>query len=276
MDLSPGFKYADRRLDGFLSVVTGPPSRTPDEITQVMPLLLAQPLAIYIMEATMTRYRILIGLGLLSILGSFSSFVFAEDTYEITITNLTRGQTFSPILALTHKEGIRAFMAGEPAIPQLVAIAEEGNTAPALSVIAQFPNLIKDGKDSGGPLNPGKKTTIILKGGDNATHLTVLSMLIFSNDAFMALNGKPLPTSDQPVTYFVNAFDAGSEANDESCSNIPGQLPEPCNTTNPAVITEGEGFVHIHSGIHGIGDLAPAQYDWRNPVAKISIRKVEQ
>jgi hypothetical protein len=35
----------------------------------------------------------------------------------------------------------------------------------------------------------------------------------------------------------------------------------------------GEGFVHIHPGIHGIGDLIPAQRDWRNPVAKISIER---
>ncbi|HHJ37975.1 MAG TPA: hypothetical protein ENJ86_00725 [Methylothermaceae bacterium] len=223
------------------------------------------------MEVTMKLSRIFLGLFFVSI-SSISCLALAEDEYEVTITNLTRGQTFSPILALTHKQGIHAFMAGEPAISQLVAIAEEGNTAPALSLISQFPNLIKDGKDSGGPLTPGKKTTLLLKGDDNATHLTVLSMLIFSNDAFLALNGQPLPTSDQSVTYFVNAFDAGSEANDESCSNIPGQLPGEC--ANPAVKGEGEGFVHIHSGIHGIGDLTPAQYDWRNPVAKITIRKV--
>jgi len=35
----------------------------------------------------------------------------------------------------------------------------------------------------------------------------------------------------------------------------------------------GEGFVHIHAGIHGIGDLLPARYDWRNPVAKVVIQR---
>ncbi len=36
----------------------------------------------------------------------------------------------------------------------------------------------------------------------------------------------------------------------------------------------GEGYVHINRGIHGIGDLAPDVYDWRNSVAKITVTRV--
>ena len=32
-----------------------------------------------------------------------------------------------------------------------------------------------------------------------------------------------------------------------------------------------EGFIHVHAGIHGIGDLIEAERDWRNPVARIAI-----
>jgi hypothetical protein len=35
-----------------------------------------------------------------------------------------------------------------------------------------------------------------------------------------------------------------------------------------------EGFVRIHEGIHGVGDFVEATRDWRNPVAKVSIRRV--
>jgi hypothetical protein len=67
----------------------------------------------------------------------------------------------------------------------------------------------------------------------------------------------------------VPAYDAGTELNDELCENIPGPL---CG--GGAVSAEsGEGFVHIANGIHGIGDLAPELYDWRNPVAKVTIRR---
>jgi hypothetical protein len=36
----------------------------------------------------------------------------------------------------------------------------------------------------------------------------------------------------------------------------------------------GEGYVSIHAGIHGIGDLMSKDHDWRNPVAKVSIKRV--
>jgi hypothetical protein len=36
-----------------------------------------------------------------------------------------------------------------------------------------------------------------------------------------------------------------------------------------------EGYVHIHAGIHGVGDLEPGMRDWRNPVARITIRRVK-
>lgn len=32
--------------------------------------------------------------------------------------------------------------------------------------------------------------------------------------------------------------------------------------------------MYISNGVQGIGDLAPELYDWRNPVARIEIRRV--
>ena len=34
-----------------------------------------------------------------------------------------------------------------------------------------------------------------------------------------------------------------------------------------------EGNVHIHPGIHGIGDVDPTVFGWNDPVTKITIRK---
>jgi len=34
--------------------------------------------------------------------------------------------------------------------------------------------------------------------------------------------------------------------------------------------------VHIRTWIHGIGDLPPEIRDWRNPVARVTIRRVNQ
>jgi hypothetical protein len=35
-----------------------------------------------------------------------------------------------------------------------------------------------------------------------------------------------------------------------------------------------KGYLRIHRGIHGISDLKPAIYDWRNPVAKITVTRI--
>jgi hypothetical protein len=68
------------------------------------------------------------------------------------------------------------------------------------------------------------------------------------------------------------AYDAGSEANNEDGDFIPG----PPFGSGGVRDTEGaEGFVHIHSGVHGIADLDPAIYDWRNPTAEIRITRID-
>ncbi|MHB1051505.1 MAG: hypothetical protein ACYCZT_00340 [Thiobacillus sp.] len=75
------------------------------------------------------------------------------------------------------------------------------------------------------------------------------------------------------LTYLSNGHDAGSEPNDELCDNIPGP---PCGGQDVSPDAGGEGFVYIHAGIHGIGSLEPSEYDWRNPVARITVRQIEK
>ena len=63
-----------------------------------------------------------------------------------------------------------------------------------------------------------------------------------------------------------------SEENNEDCAFIPGP---PCNNPHVRATDKAEGFVHIHSGIHGGTILIPARDDWRNPVAKIIVTRVK-
>lgn len=70
------------------------------------------------------------------------------------------------------------------------------------------------------------------------------------------------------------AYDAGTEADDELCAHIPGP-PTVCGGEGFNPSQEGDvNFLHIHAGIHGVGDLSAATFDWRNPVAKIVISRV--
>jgi hypothetical protein len=101
-------------------------------------------------------------------------------------------------------------------------------------------------------------------------------MLIPTNDAFVALNAVQLPYPGWPTqTYTAVAYDAGSEVNDELCSSTPGPLFAECGGSGGGGrVGGGEGFVHVHRGMHGVGDFKPIGRDWRNPVAEVRVRLV--
>ena len=96
-------------------------------------------------------------------------------------------------------------------------------------------------------------------------------MLVTTNDAFFALRGVRAPRHGTSV-HHSPAYDAGSEGNNEDCAYIPGP---PCgNPEKRDPNDEPEGYVHIHAGIHGIGSLDRSLRDWRNLVAKITIKRL--
>ena len=66
-------------------------------------------------------------------------------------------------------------------------------------------------------------------------------------------------------------YDGGSEINDELCANIPGPHCGGAAFSDD----DGEGYVHIHPGIFGVGDLQASEYDWKNPIAKITVRRIK-
>ena len=198
--------------------------------------------------------------------------------YEVSITNLTRGQQFTPILVASHKNSVQLFKLGAPASPGLATLAEEGNTAPLTAELVALPGTgqVVTGFSPTGPLtNPGATTKVIVEGRRGFARLSVAAMLIPTNDAFFAINGIELPHDDDTLTVTAPAYDAGSEKNDELCVSIPGPLFAECNGSGGgAKAGGGEGYVHIHAGIHGIGNLPAAVRDWRNPVALITVRRV--
>lgn len=204
-------------------------------------------------------------------LTGFSSYALASDDghYKITITNLTRGSLFTPALAVSHDKGLKVFIAGEPASDALAQLAEGGNTQPVEDAL--FATGKAHASANSGPVLPGHSVTLMVAMDDDAKRISVVSMVLPTNDGFIALNGVKGPKKGKTKTYYVPAYDAGSEVNDEHCVNIPGPHcgGEGYNAAG------GEGYVHIHAGIHGGGDLVAAEYDWRNPVARIVIEHVK-
>lgn len=192
------------------------------------------------------------------------------DYYEVTVTNLTRGQSFTPILVATHRAGVMLFEPGQPASPELALLAEGGNTAPLTALLAANP-AVHDVITIPGLLGPGASVTARVKTQGNFDHLSMASMLVPTNDGFFALKNVRGPRDNRRQEYESPAYDAGSEPNDELCGNIPGPV---CGGEGASPNAGGEGNVHIHAGIHGIGNLVASDRDWRNPVAHISVKRV--
>lgn len=206
-------------------------------------------------------------------LGSYAAVAHEKaNMYEVTITNISHGEFFTPIMVASHQSGVKLFELGQPASAELEEIAESGNSNPLKASLLGSGKVL-DVAQATGPLPPGKSVTLKVRMNKHNTHVSVASMLVPSNDAFFAVNGVYVGKAKHPVTVYSPAYDAGSEINDELCVSIPGPgfvcSGEGTNTES------GEGYVHIHPGIQGIGDLDKAQFDWHNPAAKITIKRVK-
>jgi len=204
---------------------------------------------------------------------TFSSSVLANGyaSYHVTITNLTNSITFTPILVASQRRVVSIYELGSPASDDLAAIAEAGDIGP-LTTTLNGNHRVVDVQNSGGLLLPGKSVTVVVSAAHGAKRISIASMMLPTNDGFIALDSVKVSRHGS-TTFFSPGFDAGSEANDESCANIPGPT---CGGVGPSpgINVGDEGYVHIHRGMHGIGDLAADVYDWRNPVARITVTRV--
>lgn len=187
--------------------------------------------------------------------------------YEVTITNITRGAFFTPILVASHRFGVNLFDLGQPASDELAILAEGGDIVPLEQALRADSRVI-DVANSTGLLEPGQSVTVRVA-AQSADRISLAAMILPTNDGFIALSGVAAPRFGSE-THWVPGYDAGSEPNDERCAAIPG--PQ-CGGEGASPSAGGEGYVHVHAGIHGIADLKAEEYDWRNPVAAVTIRK---
>lgn len=228
----------------------------------------------------MKRLRVLTVLAVATVLlAATTGAAFSQEAvYEVTITNLTPGQVLSPPVVVVHDPGITLFEAGAPASEPLRYLAEDGMTGPLVEGLEGDPDVSGFGV-AGGPVPPGQSIAVEVTAGSGPLVVSALGMLVTTNDGFFAVNSLPAPnhrlrgvqTAGLLGRAYAHAWDAGTEANSESCEQIPGP---PCG--NPGVRnTDGaEGFVHIHAGIAGVADLSPEDLDWNNPVALVEVTRI--
>ena len=218
------------------------------------------------MKSAISRTALLA--GVLSVCASLTA--YAQDAkYAVTITNLTAGQILTPILVVSHKNGAEFMELGHAASDELSRLAEGGDTQPLQDALSATGDVL-DAANSD-PVPPGHSVTVEVATKGNYNHISLASMLIPTNDAFIAIENYRGPKKkNNPHELMAIAYDAGTEVNDQLCAHIPG--PDCGGEGYNAA--DGEGYIHVHSGIHDLGDLTSSARDWNNPVAKIVVERI--
>jgi Spondin_N len=218
--------------------------------------------------------RLLLSLLLAGIVATLAIGPAAADDersrlYRVTVENLTPAgsQPLSPPLFVVHSNRADVWSVGDIASHGVAAIAEDANNAVLESALTGYPGVKSVMTGAGGPIPPGTSQSYEVETGGRFNRLSLLTMLVNTNDAFTGLDS--LRLRGDGVDLRAGAYDAGSERNNELKSHIPGPC---CN--NPFVRDPEGRVIQMHEGITGRGDLSPATYGWRGPVARISVEPI--
>jgi hypothetical protein len=218
----------------------------------------------------------------------------SKRMYRVTITNATHGQPVAPSVIATHTDKFRLFELGPTPVPGdanyplyfgLATAAETGSPFPLVDEVAASRGVweaVPLPVENRTPpvLLPGESNSTVIRTSGKAKYLSAAAMLGATNDAFYAVRGVLLPEGIGDTTHvFANAYDAGSEFNAETADTIGALGATDDNPGTGSGINEnGEGYIHVHAGIHGIGGpdgLDAATYDWRNPVVEVTIERIQ-
>jgi hypothetical protein len=207
--------------------------------------------------------------------------------WDVTVSNLTHGSHFTPLLVTAHDNSSHIFEVGMAASLNVQGMAECGDLS---GLLVSFPADVDTiDNPAGGLLNPGANTTAMIDTMTTSnTHLSIVAMVLPTNDAFIGLDALEVPASAGTYTYYLNAYDAGTEANDEvldtsgcaaGMAGIPGGPGGDTGINGTGVAgTDSNTTVHVHRGVlgdtnstGGTSDLDSTIHRWQNPVAKVVI-----
>ena len=154
--------------------------------------------------------------------------------YRVTVTNLTSGQPFTPPAVALHRPSVELFSVGEPANEAVKEVAENGNLGPLLDLAESSGDVrgagvfTVDGEPT--PLVPEEEPgdaglpyfgAVEVSADASATHLSLVAMLVATNDGFVGLDTVALPEAvNESTTLDAASYDAGTEENTETFSDM--------------------------------------------------------
>jgi hypothetical protein len=231
----------------------------------------------------MRRLALLALTTALAALGVAATAQAAPKTWHVKVTNLTEQQPMSPPVWAVHDKKIDIWSRGELASSGVLPIVEDAVAGPLLTYLASNSHVRASRAETGdpaGPIPPGASREFDVTSNGRDRYLSMLWMLVRTNDAFTGLDSYTLDRgkrkrrgrksgSNRTRTIELRAYDAGTENNNQLCAYIPGP---PCNM--PGVRDATAAAIAAHPGITG-GDIAAYAWDTSEPVATVEITRTQ-
>ena len=218
----------------------------------------------------------------------------AAGTYRVTFTNLTDGQPLTPPVVATHSSKLHVFQYRHEARYGVQQIAENGNNAPLLTFLGRRSRVFNVVQGGDGPLvpegTPGAKmfpdhVSFTIMAGDDERFLSLVSMLVCTNDGFTGVDSLRLPLAvGESLQHDAIAYDARTEVNNQELADMvppcQGLIGVPDDRGKPGTATSDPslrttGVIRMHHGIvAGRGDLVPRVHGWTDPVSRIDVERI--
>ena len=210
----------------------------------------------------------------------------AVTGWSVKITNLTTGQPMSPPLWAIHDSKAHLWQVGKQATNGATLIVEDALATPLNALLQTDPDVLgaaialpPSPTRTPPPIPPGATREFVIGTKGKFDRVSMIWMLVRTNDAFSGLdslwlgadNGKKGKKSNKKKlknrTITVNAYDAGTEKNNEVGSFIPGPP-----FGHMFVRDQDAQLIAPHPGLRPDGELAA--YIWQDPVARIEIKRL--
>jgi hypothetical protein len=199
------------------------------------------------------------------------------QTYEVTVSNLSSNQPFSPLAVVLHDQSYQGWSIGTSASSGLELLSESGDNTQFLAEASDASVLAVLSGD--GIIVPGSSDRVELEiNASSDVRLTLASMLVNTNDAFAGNSGLDLSSLALGDELMVRlpVYDAGTEGNNELVGTIPGPADggEGYNSDRDDVdkVSRHSGVV---SNVDGYTDSVLEQsHRFDSPIAQLVIKRL--
>ncbi len=209
-----------------------------------------------------------------------------DASFEVSVTNLTLAQPLSPVAVMLHRAGFNSFIDGETASLALELMAEGGDNTDVLGEVAAAVEHLASASTAGPvpPLSASDVVTLSFPSDQlDDVRLSVVTMLVHTNDAFSGANANDVSNMavGDSITFTGPTWDAGTEANDELGSSMPG--PDFGGEGFNAARDDRIDLVRFHQGVVTSASVESGlatsslleRHRFDNPTTRITITRTE-